>query len=263
MSAYVYHFSPAGTTKRIASVLGFALDADAQMIDLADPATLGSEHPVSAPTGKPEDSDIAVFADPVFDGRVPQPAAAMISRIRGNGMRAASVVVYGNRDFDDALVELNDILARQGFSVIASGAFIARHSMLPAVAAGRPDTEDCGDAEAFAKRIAEKLASAAERGVSTPIGIPGNRPYKESPAAAWTPSVTDDCTLCGICAINCPVQAIPHDAPNTTGQTCFQCMRCASACPESARVLPAPVAAMISEKLAPIATVRKPNQVWV
>ena len=164
MSAYVYHFSPAGTTKRIASVLGFALDADAQMIDLADPATLGGEHPVSAPTGKPEDSDIAVFAVPVFAGRVPQPAAAMISRIRGNGMRAASVVVYGNRDFDDALVELNDILARQGFSVIASGAFIARHSMLPAVAAGRPDTEDCGDAEAFAKRIAEKLASAAERG---------------------------------------------------------------------------------------------------
>lgn len=262
MSTFVYHFSPTGTTKRIATALGRALDADARTVDLADPAILGGDRAACAPTDEAGSADVAVFAVPVFAGRVPQPAAEALCRIEGNGMRAVSVVVYGNREFDDALVELNDILARQGFSVVASGAFVARHSMLPAVAAGRPDAQDLEDIEAFARRIAEKLASA-EGEARIAESVPGNRPYKESPAAAWTPLVTDDCTLCGLCAMDCPVRAIPPDAPNTTGQACFQCMRCTSVCPEGARILPPPVAAMISERLSPVAEVRKPNRVWV
>ena len=275
MNTFVYHFSPTGTTKQIASALGKALDANMHVIDFADPAIIEgtctiplAAHAEEVETSRP---DAVIFAVPVFAGRVPEPAASVLNTLSGNGTPAISVVVYGNRDFDDALVELNDILARQGFSVVASGAFIAQHSMNPSVAAGRPDEKDFDDIEAFARRISEKLSAAgachagqADRAnQTTSLDVPGNRPYKESPASNWVPEVSDDCTLCGVCASRCPVGAIPCDAPNTTEPTCFQCMRCVSVCPEGARHLPAPVAAMIGEKLAPIAGVRKPNLTWL
>lgn len=270
MNVLVYHFSPTGTTKQIATALGKALDADMRAIDLADPAIIKEAHPIPlaahAAESAPDRPDAVVFAVPVFAGRVPEPAANMLNALSGDGLPAISVAVYGNRDFDDALIELNDILAHRGFSVIASGAFIARHSMLPSVAAERPDEKDFEDIEAFARGIAEKLAAVSAGQASrtaASLDVPGNRPYKESPASGWVPEVSDDCTLCGICASRCPVEAIPCGAPNTTGSACFQCMRCVSVCPEGARRLPAPVAAMIGEKLAPIADVRKSNLTWL
>lgn len=265
MNVSVYHFSPAGTTKRIATALGRALDPHARIIGLADATILsGGVIPEAADEDDQGDA-LAVFAVPVFAGRVPQPAAEAIARIGGKGIQAVSVAVYGNRDFDDALVELNDLLERQGFSVLASGAFVARHSMLPSVAAGRPDADDIAEVEKFARRIAEKIAALSTAGTGRPASpaVPGNRPYKEAPAAAWAPVVSEACTLCGICAARCPAEAIPHNAPNTTGPACFQCMRCVEVCPEGARSLPEPVAAMIAEKLAPLADRRTANQTWL
>lgn len=270
MKAHVYHFSPTGTTERIATAIGRALDPQPRIVGLAEPELLADETALEAlefdNLGEDCDTDVvAVFAVPVFAGRVPRPAAQAIAHIRGARTRAVSVAVYGNRDFDDAIIELNDLLERQGFTVCASAAFVAQHSMLPSVAAGRPDTIDICEAEAFARRIAEKLATrdSGDSGKGDAPAVPGARPYKEAPAAGWVPDVSDDCTLCGICAVRCPAHAIPYDAPNTTGTACFECMRCVKVCPEGARSLPAPVAAMIAEKLAPIAEVRKPNQVWL
>lgn len=259
MSVSVYHFSPTGSTKQIALAFGRALDQNASFVDLAAPGIHGGSRPIPDPDEN--ETSLALFAVPVFAGRVPAPAIEAIERLDGKGVVAASAVVYGNRDFDDALIELNDVLTRQGFAIIASGAFVARHSMLPSVAAKRPDASDLEDVSKFARLVAEK-AAAKKDALSTP-DVPGNRPYKEASGAAWVPTVSDDCILCGICAAQCPVEAIPRSAPNTTEAGCFQCMRCVAVCPKDARSLPAPVAAMISEKLGPVAGVRKPNQMWV
>lgn len=262
MNVSVYHFSPTGSTKRIATALGHALDPHASIVGLADATVLsGGAIPEAKSTGS-EDASLVVFAVPVFAGRVPRPAVEAISRIKGEGAHAVSITVYGNRDFDDALIELNDLLENQGFSVLASGAFVAQHSMLPSVAAGRPDAEDFADVEAFAQRIVEKLASSHAENAEG-VTVPGNRPYKETPAAAWLPAVSESCTQCGICAMRCPAEAIPHSAPNTTGPACFQCMRCVKVCPEGARSLPEPVAAMIADKLSAVAGKRTANETWI
>lgn len=41
---------------------------------------------------------------------VPGVALERLTRIQGNGQPAVAVVVYGNREFDDALLELKNIL---------------------------------------------------------------------------------------------------------------------------------------------------------
>ena len=39
------------------------------------------------------------------------------------------IAVYGNRDYDDTLLEMKDILTERGFTVIAGLAAIAQHSI--------------------------------------------------------------------------------------------------------------------------------------
>ena len=61
--------------------------------------------------------------------------------MRGN-TPAVIAAVYGNRHYDNALLQMRNILAEQGFYVIAARTFIAEHSVFPSVAAGRPDQKD-------------------------------------------------------------------------------------------------------------------------
>ncbi len=62
-----------------------------------------------------------------------------INKIKGNGAKAVAVVVYGNRDYDDTLLELKNVLEENGFVVGAMVAAIAEHSIARNLAAGRPD----------------------------------------------------------------------------------------------------------------------------
>lgn len=87
--------------------------------------------------------DLAILLiAPVYAGRIPEMAAKLFSQIDGHGMKAIVAVVYGNRDYDDALLELADIAIADGFEVIGAGAFIAQHCIFPKVANGRPDSSD-------------------------------------------------------------------------------------------------------------------------
>ena len=52
--------------------------------------------------------DLAVIAVPSYGGRVPTPAAERLAALHGNGARAVLVCVYGNRAYEDTLVELED-----------------------------------------------------------------------------------------------------------------------------------------------------------
>ena len=69
-------------------------------------------------------------------------AVDAFEKIKGDKTPAVLVCVYGNRNYDDALLELKDISEANGFVPIAAGAFIARHSIFSDVAVGRPDKED-------------------------------------------------------------------------------------------------------------------------
>ena len=142
---------------------------------------------------------------------MPTHAAQVVRHLSGRQTRAVAVVVYGNRAYDDALLELGDILTERGFKVLAAGAFIARHSIFSEVAPGRPDGNDKQRIQEFAGKTGEKLEKEASSIMA--INIPGNRPYKERKPGMATPVTAASCISCRKCARNCPSEAIPLETP--------------------------------------------------
>ena len=199
MKALQIVFSPTGGTGKVADVITQAWGMPVTKIDLSNPKTDDSSLCF-------EKDDIAVIAVPSFGGRVPGPAAQRLSHIHGNHTPCVIVCVYGNRAYEDTLVELNDIAEQSGFQVIAAIAAIAEHSIMHQYAAGRPDPEDKSELSGFAKKILEKINSDSV--TSSALQIPGNRPYKKTGGAGLVPKADRDCTNCGLCAKQCPVQAI-------------------------------------------------------
>lgn len=81
--------------------------------------------------------DLVLFGVPVYGGRIPSPAVQTLRRMQGSRTPAVLVAAYGNREYDDALLELADIAAANGFIPFAAAALIAEHSIMHSVAAGR------------------------------------------------------------------------------------------------------------------------------
>lgn len=227
MKLYDIVFSPTGGTKKVADGLTGALEGDITTVDLTD-----SKQDFDAVSLTKE--DVAVIAVPSYGGRVPAVAAERLGVVHGNGARAILVCVYGNRAYEDTLVELEDAAKRAGFQVIAAVAAIAEHSIARQFAAGRPDALDAAQLSDFAKQIQHKLSGAD----SSEPAIPGNRPYKKSGGVGMVPKATKECTNCGICAEKCPVQAIDRENPKKVNEkACISCMRCIAICPQGARKL--------------------------
>ena len=235
----VAQFSPTGGTRKVADAIaaGFSVPVVEMDLTKADaPVTLGKK-----------DALMAVL--PVYAGRVPRISLERLAALKGNGQKAVAVVVYGNREFDDALLETKDALEANGFRVIAAAAFIAEHSIVRSIAAGRPDAQDEALCRQFAADVMQKADDAA------PVQVPGNAPYREVNPSAFHPAADESCVKCGACAEACPVGAIPMDAPGkTNNDLCINCMRCVQVCPQKCRALPEPFLAgatkMLNEKAA-------------
>ena len=235
----IAHFSPTGGTKKVANAIaaGFSIPVVEMDLTKTDSAvTLG-------------ENDALMAVLPVYAGRVPQISLERLSALKGSGQKAVAVVVYGNREYDDALLETKHALEAGGFQVIAAAAFIAEHSIVRSIAAGRPDAKDEALCRQFAADVTAKLENPA------PVNVPGNHPYRELKPSAFHPAADESCVKCGVCAKQCPVGAIPLEDPSETlGDVCINCMRCVEACPVSSRALPAPFVAgatqMLSEKAA-------------
>ena len=233
------HFSPTGGTKKVADAIAAGFGTPTVEMDLtkADASvTLG-------------ENDALMAVLPVYAGRVPQISLKRLSVLKANGQKAVAVVVYGNREFDDALLETKNALEAGGFQVIAAAAFIAEHSIVRSIAAGRPDDEDEALCRQFAADVIAKLDNPKA------ITVPGNDPYVELKPSAFHPAASDACVKCGVCAEQCPVGAIPMENPKETlNDICINCMRCVHVCPVSSRALPAPFVAgathMLNEKAA-------------
>lgn len=244
----VYYFSPTGGTKKVSSIFADAMGKEVIWHDLGSKETM-----LEQPEG-----EMIVVAAPVFGGRIPSVIREKIEKFSGIGKTAVTIAVYGNRAYEDALLEMNDILIKCGFTVIASGAFVAQHSMAPEVGAGRPDGEDEKDIQKFAESV--KNSTSAEN-----VHVPGNRPYKPEMNMPVTPISLPSCTKCGKCAAVCPTNAISvtDGAVVTDTEKCILCMACTHVCAEQARILPPPLQKKMEQMLGPLKNVRNKNEMFL
>lgn len=229
-------FSPTGSTRAVAQAI--AATREQEHIDLLKPT---APRTISATTPL-----LAVV--PVYGGRVPAIAIERLAALQGQDGPAIAVVVYGNRAYEDALLELKNTLTNSGFRVVAAAAFIAEHSIARSIATGRPHAQDKQTAAEFAAAVDTKLALPHVQQSS--VSVPGNEEMKPLPQMPTTPMVTDACGGCGRCVRECPMGAIPADNPRTTDTSrCILCMRCVSICPRRARILPPPLLAGMTARL--------------
>ena len=241
---WAVYFSGTGTTRRtverIAGGIASRLNLPAESVDFSRPA-------VRQETLCFGEKDLVVFGTPVYAGRVPNVLLPFLrERIVGGGALAVPVVLFGNRNYDDALIELRNILAADGMHPIAAGAFVGEHSFSRVLGADRPNAEDEALMDEFAARVAELAAgldaapvkSAAVRG-QEPL-----RPYYTPRDRAGNPinilkvkPKTDlsRCGSCGLCADLCPMGSIdPADVSAVRG-ICIKCCACVKGCPTGAK----------------------------
>lgn len=244
-------FSPTGSTKKIAVAVASGLGMPFVVADLSLPK--GREELPGV-----EENELVVLAAPVYYGRVQSIAARCFSGIAGRGQPAVLVVNYGNRHYEDALLELFDVAVAAGFTPIGATALVSEHSFATEdypMAKGRPDAVDMEAAHAFGERMAEKLRAGATKLEH----VPGNSPYKAYPDFHRAPVSTEACSLCGACAEVCPTSAISvePDGIVTSEQGCIVCQACVKLCPEGARVDSAPGAKETREYLKPLVAERR------
>lgn len=225
-------FSPTGGTERAARALAAQWGEAPQLVDLCDPqgAYLGCEL---------GEQDEVVVAMPSYGGRAPAVAVERLGKIAGNGAACTLLCVYGNRAYEDTLVEMFDAATAAGFAVVAAVEAVAQHSIMEQYAANRPDAADIELLGSFGRQLAGKRSPLAAQ-------LPGTRPYKKAGAAGLVPKPTKSCTACGQCALGCPVQAIEAVGFKANPKACISCMRCVRQCPEHARKASAAMIAVAS-----------------
>lgn len=184
-----------------------------------------------------ESDDLAVFSFPVYGGHVPRVISKNIFKIlNGHKTPALLIAVYGNREFEGALLDLCNLAVARGFRPVAAVAAVAEHTIAPEIAANRPDHEDLALLENFGGQIYERLAAQPDLESFSFLapGVAPNHPPSEPMRPEADPEV---CTECGQCPPVCPVSAIPEETPMVTDTECICCMACVKICPEKARAL--------------------------
>lgn len=247
----LYYFSPTGGTKKAGEIFCGGISETVKFVDLGL-----REKAIEQP-----DSELVVAAAPVFGGRLPAIVPEKLNRLDGNGKKAVTLAVYGVRAYEDALLELNQIMEKRGFQVIASAALIAQHSIVPEVGQGRPDEQD----EKAILDFAQKVLDKEKKGAESSVKVPGNYPYKDGMNMTASPISLSSCVQCGACASICPVGAIQleNDVVVTDAKACMLCMACTTVCQKHARVLPPPLQEGMNQKLGALRDIRRENEFFL
>lgn len=219
---YNIYFSPTGGTKKVTSLVSEQFssvkDIDLSLIEDFSQYEFNQD-------------DFCIVGVPSFGGRVPAIAIERLAMMKAHQTPVCMIVTYGNRAYEDTLLELKDTLKQQGFLPFSAMACVCEHSIMHQFGQGRPNQQDQQQIIHFTKNIKERLTKEL-----TEIEVPGQRPYKEYHGIPLKPTASKKCIECGICAKSCPVQAIDIRHPQQTDKDkCISCMRCIAVCPTHAR----------------------------
>lgn len=234
-------FSPTGTTKTVVQGIAKGMKPSiVKVIDITKPETRMTPLRTSS-------DELLVIGVPVYMGRVPALIHEWLKSIQACNTPTVCVVVYGNRVYDDALLELKDIVSKCGCIPIGGAAYIGEHSFSDSetpTAHGRPDAQDLDHAANFGKQIRKKIESTSSLSQIPELSVPGTFPYGGI-TELWNVdfiAVDDQCTQCGTCAACCPVAAIDSKNRIINQKKCITCCACIKSCPQNARSMkPGPV----------------------
>lgn len=250
MKVTTLYFSATYTTKRVVEAVAAGLSDEVVSYDITNDTATDT---VTIPR-----EELLVVGVPVYAGRVPAMAVERLRRFKGDSTPAVVVAVYGNRHYDDAVLELHDIMTACGFRTLSAGAFIAQHSIFPKVGAARPDAEDMADIRRFAEKSLSVLAT--DFGA---IEIPGNRSYKVPGGIPIWPTASRKCNGCGACAKLCPTGAIDPAAPKGVNkEKCIKCGRCIVVCPTKARRFYGIKYSLAAARFNTAFAARRENEMW-
>ena len=227
-STTLVFFSPTGASAKIARGIASGIPLPVKEWNLTHSKLRGEKKLFSQ-------TDLVIFAFPVYGGRLPPLVQKAVKNISANQCPAILAVTYGNRHYDDALLELKKLSLDHGFHPIAAAAFIGEHSYTRNVAEGRPDANDILLARDFGRESFRPLEKSDK--LPLPPQIPGHFPYVKQPLELHLPpSVDENCDGCQICVEACPTDAINSQNPKEVDPAkCISCCCCIKICPNGAR----------------------------
>ena len=241
---WAVYFSATGTTEKTVKCIASAAAEELELPWEAASFTLPGERENKLRFSV---DDLVIFGAPVYAGRVPNVLLPYLhEKIEGAGALAIPVVLFGNRNYDDALIELRDILQTAHFACIAAGAFVGEHAFSRTLGAGRPDEKDLVLMKNFGEAVARKvqdLPSVPDQ----PVAVRGETPirpyYKPRDRHGEFINIlkvkpkTDmhKCTGCGFCAQHCPMGAIDRKDFSLVTGICIKCGACIKGCPTGAK----------------------------
>ena len=263
------YFSATGTSKKIALAISQSIATEFVVEDIAFQSLQNTSYATD---------DLLCIAVPVYGGGVAPVALKRLDAIRGNNTPAVVVVVYGNRNFERAAVQMSDFLAERGFVTIAVAAFVGEHSYSTEqspIAVGRPMVEDINDANRFGELVKQKLTKwlesvdvstlqcpdSGEENVKAFVEFVKGYQAEQAKNPVKLLPITDEnrCVMCGVCVDVCPMEAIDREDVSVVDPTlCIKCCACVKECPKEAKLLNSPFAPMLSKYFSQ----PKPN-VWV
>lgn len=240
---WAVYFSATGTTKKVVEHIAYGIsikiDAPVNKIDFTLPDARKQRLMFSK-------DDLVIFGTPVYAGRVPNVLLSFLNEnIKADNTYAIPIVLFGNRNYDDALKELVSILNKDGFHILAAGAFIGEHAFSKTLAAGRPDELDM----LFADELVDEAVKRVYQSINSNMDIISLndeeplRPYykpKDSNGIDINilkvkPKTNDNCKKCGLCAKICPMGTISYEDYSTITGICIKCGACIKKCPKEAK----------------------------
>lgn len=213
---------------------------------------------------------LTIIAVPVYGGHVAPLALERMKEIHASGSPAVLAVVYGNRAYEKALIDLDAFASGLGFKVIAGATFVGEHSFSSEkypISVGRPDADDLKFAELFGEKIRAKMVAAVDLEKLYGVDVTRiQRPHQSFfslfrflckviklrksgvPVPRAPKANVALCTHCGLCVKHCPTGAIQkEDECDTIAEKCIKCCACVKGCPQNARAYDTPFAALLAD----------------